>query len=75
MTSHVIEYRPKELLFGTHACNLYCFLDDFNCIYTLICTAESGSSVLPVTGFQNENNFDCPLLLLKIIMTLHMRVK
>ena len=36
MTSHVIAYRPKELLFGTHAFNFNCFLDDFNCVFTQI---------------------------------------
>ena len=29
MTSHVIAYRSKELLFGTHAFSFNCFLDDF----------------------------------------------
>ena len=51
MTSHVIAYRSKELLFGMHASNFNCFLDDFNCISTQICclsdicTAESRMAV------------------------------
>ena len=36
MTSHVIAYRSKVLLFGTHAFNFNCFLDDFNCVFTQI---------------------------------------
>ena len=36
MTSHVIAYRSKELLFGTHAFNFNCFLDDFNYVLTQI---------------------------------------
>ena len=36
MTSHVIAYRSKELLFGRHAFNFNCFLDDFNCVFTQI---------------------------------------
>ena len=36
MTSQVIAYRLKELLFGTHAINFNCFLDDFNCVFTQI---------------------------------------
>ena len=36
MTSHVIAHRSKELLFGMHAFNFNCFLDDFNCIFTQI---------------------------------------
>ena len=34
MTLHVIAYRSKELLFGTHAFNFNCFLDDLNCVYS-----------------------------------------
>ena len=34
MTSHVIVYSWKELLFGTHAFNFDCFLDDFNYVFT-----------------------------------------
>ena len=37
MTLHVIAYHSKELLFGTHAFNFDCFLDDFNCVFTQIC--------------------------------------
>ena len=36
MTSNVIAYRSKELLFGTRAFNLICFLDDFNWVFTQI---------------------------------------
>ena len=36
MTSHVIAYRSKELLFGTHTFNFNCFFDDFNCVFTQI---------------------------------------
>ena len=36
MTLHVIAYRSKELLFGMHAFNFNCFLDDFNCIFMQI---------------------------------------
>ena len=36
MTSHVIAYRSKELLFGMHAFNFNCLLDDFNCVFTQI---------------------------------------
>ena len=36
MTSHVIAYCSKELLFGMHAFNFNCFLDDFNCVFTQI---------------------------------------
>ena len=36
MTLHVIAYRSKELLFGTHAFNFNCFLDDFNCVFMQI---------------------------------------
>ena len=36
MTSHVIAYRSKELLFGMHAFNFNCFLDDFNCLFMQI---------------------------------------
>ena len=36
MKSHVIAYCSKELLFGTHAFNFNCFLDDFNCVFTQI---------------------------------------
>ena len=36
MTSHVIAYRSKELLFGTHTFNFNCFFDDFNCVLTQI---------------------------------------
>ena len=36
MTSHVIAYRSKKLLFGTHAINFNCFLDDFNCVFMQI---------------------------------------
>ena len=36
MSSHVIAYRSKELLFGTHAFNFNCFLDDLNFISTQI---------------------------------------
>ena len=35
MTSHIIAYCSKELLFGTHAINFNCFFDEF------ICTAGS----------------------------------
>ena len=35
MTSHVIAYRSKELLSGTHAFNFNCF-DDFNCVFMQI---------------------------------------
>ena len=37
MTSHVIVYSSKELLFGTHAFSFNCFLDDFNCLFMQIC--------------------------------------
>ena len=36
MTAHVIAYRPKDLLFDTHAFNFYRFLDGFNCVFTQI---------------------------------------
>ena len=36
MASHVIAYRLKKLLFGKHAFNFNCFLDDFNCVFTQI---------------------------------------
>ena len=36
MTSHVIAYRSKELLFGTHVFSFNCFLDDFNCVFMQI---------------------------------------
>ena len=36
MTSLVTAYRSNELLFGTHAFNFNCFLDDFNCVFTQI---------------------------------------
>ena len=49
MTSHVIAYCSKELLFGMHAFNFNCFLHGFYlCIYAdalLICTAEYGSNI------------------------------
>ena len=34
--SHVIAYRSKELLFGMHAFDFNCFLDDFDCVFTQI---------------------------------------
>ena len=36
MTQHVIAYRSKELLFGMHAFDFNCFLDDLNCVFTQI---------------------------------------
>ena len=45
MTSHVIAYRSLELLFGTHAFNFNCFIEDLNCVFTQI---RCLSRVLPV---------------------------
>ena len=36
MTSHVIAYGSRELLFGTHTFNFNCFFDDFNCVFMQI---------------------------------------
>ena len=48
MTSHVIAYRSKELLFGTHAFNFNCILDNFNCVFKQIRCL----SVLLMNGFK-----------------------
>ena len=52
ITSHVIAYCSKALLFGTHAFNFNCFLDDFNCVFTQIrcLSALLGGGLTPL-GF------------------------
>ena len=63
MASHVIAYRSKELLFGTHAYNFNCFLDDFNCVLTQICCL----SVLLVLNTQTTKKVKQKILTICIL--------